>query len=77
MLETGDKNVPGTRRQDCLRYVAQAFQPAGSGDFPVARSMSSPTFNHTPIFHGQDFQWRFCETNATFAGRALCDDEVS
>ena len=38
MLKTGDKNVPGTRRQECLRYVAQAFQPAGSGDFPVASS---------------------------------------
>jgi hypothetical protein len=35
-LLTGDWKVPGTRRQECLRHVAQAFQPAGSGDFPVA-----------------------------------------
>ena len=33
---TGDWKVPSTRRQECRRYVAQAFQPAGSGDFPVA-----------------------------------------
>jgi hypothetical protein len=33
---TGDRKVPGTRRQECRRYVAQAFQPAGLGDFPVA-----------------------------------------
>jgi hypothetical protein len=34
---TGDWKVPRTRRQECLRYVAQAFQPASSGDLPVAR----------------------------------------
>jgi hypothetical protein len=32
----GDWKVPRTRRQECRRYVAQAFQPAGPGDFPVA-----------------------------------------
>ena len=42
---TGDRNVPGTRRQECRYHVAQAFQPAGKGDFPVARP--SPAFNHT------------------------------
>ena len=31
----GDWKVARTRRQECRRYVAQAFQPAGSGDFPV------------------------------------------
>ena len=35
LKETGDWKVARTRRQECLRYVAQAFQPAGSGDFPV------------------------------------------
>ena len=33
--DIGDWKVAGTRRQECLRHVAQAFQPAGSGDFPV------------------------------------------
>ena len=32
----GDWKVPKTRRQECLRHVAQAFQPAGSGIFPNA-----------------------------------------
>ena len=32
----GDWKVPKTRRQECLRHVAQAFQPAGSGIFPDA-----------------------------------------
>ena len=32
----GDRKVPKTRRQECLRHVAQAFQPAGSGIFPDA-----------------------------------------
>jgi len=32
---TGDWKVARTRRQECLRYVAQAFQPAGSGDILV------------------------------------------
>ena len=45
MEGTGDWKVPGTRGQECPRYVAQAFQPAGSGDFPVARP--SPALNHT------------------------------
>ena len=36
-IRTGDRKVPRTRGQECPRYVAQAFQPAGSGDFPVAR----------------------------------------
>jgi len=31
----GDWKVAQTRGQECPRYVAQAFQPAGSGDFPV------------------------------------------
>ena len=44
---TGDRNVPRTRGPECPRYVAQAFQPAGSGDFPVARP--TPTFNHTRV----------------------------
>src|SRR2546427_6392318 len=35
-----------TRRLESLRYVAQTFLSAGSGDFPVA--CPSPTFNHTP-----------------------------
>jgi hypothetical protein len=40
----GDWKVPGTRRQECLRYVARAFQPAGSGDSPVAGRASFPSF---------------------------------
>src|SRR5262249_39392980 len=32
---TGDWKVARTRRQECLRHAAQAFQPAGSGNFPV------------------------------------------
>jgi len=32
----GDWKVPKTRRQECLRHVAQAFQPAGFGIFPDA-----------------------------------------
>src|SRR6185437_41649 len=36
-IETDDRKVARTRRQECLRYryVAQAFPPAGSGNFPV------------------------------------------
>ena len=39
---TGDWKVPGTRTLESVRYVAQAFQPAGSGDFPVACSCLQP-----------------------------------
>src|SRR6185369_27822 len=35
VLPTGGWKVARTRRQECLRYVAQAFQPAGCGNFPV------------------------------------------
>jgi len=38
---TGDRKVPRTRRQACRRHVARAFQPAGSGDFPVAIPIKS------------------------------------
>src|ERR1700722_7174290 len=41
-FSTGDWKVSGTRRQECRRYVAQAFQPAGSGDFSVAGASPSP-----------------------------------
>jgi len=34
---TGNWKVPWTRRLESLRYVAQTFLSAGSGDFPVAR----------------------------------------
>jgi hypothetical protein len=33
-----------TRGRDCPRYVAQAFQPAGSGDFPVPGRIRSRIF---------------------------------
>jgi hypothetical protein len=42
MNGSGDWKVPVTRRQECLRYVAQAFQPASAGDFPVAQSLRRP-----------------------------------
>ena len=41
-FSTGDWKVSGTRRQECRRYVAQAFQPAGSGDFSVAGASPQP-----------------------------------
>jgi hypothetical protein len=34
--EGGDWKVPSTRRQECLRHMAQAVVPAGSGGFPTA-----------------------------------------
>ncbi|HZV35614.1 MAG TPA: hypothetical protein VFB72_13655, partial [Verrucomicrobiae bacterium] len=39
-------------RQECLRYVAQAFQPAGSGGFPAAFSkklLLETAISHTPV----------------------------
>ena len=36
---TGNWKVPLTRRLESLRHVAQTFLSAGSGDFPVARSI--------------------------------------
>ena len=38
---TGDWKVARTRRQECLRYVAQAFLSAGSGDILVTSSENS------------------------------------
>lgn len=35
--DSGDSKVSRTRGQECPRYVAQAFQPAGSGDILVPR----------------------------------------
>jgi len=47
---TGDWKVARTRRLESLRYVAQTFLSASSGDIPVPRfkSSSPPTSDHTP-----------------------------
>jgi len=39
--EPADRNVRATHVANGFRHVAQAFQPAGSRDFPVPSSNSS------------------------------------
>jgi len=48
-FDPGGWKAAGTRRQECPRYVAQVFQPAGSGNFPVPGS----GFHEEPWHYGR------------------------
>ena len=58
-FKTGDWKVPGTRTLESVRYVAQAFQPAGSGDFPVACSCLQDAFENSAEILRRDANMKF------------------
>src|SRR5208283_3052738 len=63
---SGDWKVAKTRGQECPRYVAQAFQPAGSGDFPVTRSCKPRFAQSRTVSSYTPFQ-QWCLAGVTLA----------